>query len=135
MKVKIDKKRKDLSLEQLVKEHQKAELLHRRLPRHRKGELFLKGPIPRDWYLLAGGLPGKAAVLGEELWHQAFLDEGYRTFKLKLKKLPSYLNKQTRQRALRVLELAGLISIEHHPGQSLLITINDCPDIRQQMGL
>jgi hypothetical protein len=73
----------DRSLAELVEANQKRAALHRRLPRHKRGELFLKGPVPRDWYLLAGGLPGRASILGQELWHQAFLDGGYRTFKFK----------------------------------------------------
>jgi hypothetical protein len=34
--------------------------LTRRPPRHRRGERFLKGPIPWPWISAAAALPGKA---------------------------------------------------------------------------
>ena len=41
------------------------------LPRHGKGEKFLKGPIPENWLAQAARLPGKAFHVGIVLWFLA----------------------------------------------------------------
>jgi hypothetical protein len=42
-----------------------------RIPRHRPGEKFLRGPIPWKWLIRAGRLPGKALQVGLLLWQAA----------------------------------------------------------------
>ena len=41
------------------------------LPRHRRGERFLMGPIPWMWLQIAARQPGKALHVGMVLWQLA----------------------------------------------------------------
>ena len=52
-----------------VKRQTPCEPRRPRIPRHKHGELFLKGPIPWRWLVLAAQLPGRALAVGVALWH------------------------------------------------------------------
>lgn len=43
----------------------------KKLPRHKPGEHFLKGPIPWKWMTKAANLPGKAIHVGICVWYLA----------------------------------------------------------------
>lgn len=95
-----------------------------RAPRHRLGERFLKGPIPWNWLETAAHLPGKALPLSLVIWRES----GYRktaTIKLCLNRIGMSISEQAARRALRVLETAGLISIERKPGRGLEVTLRE----------
>ncbi len=93
-------------------------------PRHRPGESFLKGPIPWRWLEAAAGLPGKALVVGLAVWRAAGCRDA-RTVPLNLSALG--LVRRTAQRALRALERAGLVTVEHRPGRAVLVTLCEPP--------
>jgi hypothetical protein len=96
----------------------------KRPPRHAPGEKFLKGPIPWRWLERAGGLPGKALVVGLAIWLEAGC-RNERTVPLNLSKLG--MSRSTAQRGLQALCNAQLVAVEHRDGRPALVTLNDAP--------
>jgi hypothetical protein len=99
----------------------------KRLPRHRPGEAFLKGPVPWSWLTTAARLPGKALHMGVLLWQEAGCRKS-RAVRLCLSfgaKVGVPLT--SARRALRRLEAAGLVSVEYLPGQALRVTLLEPP--------
>jgi hypothetical protein len=96
-------------------------LVENKLPRHRKREWFLKGPIPWAWIEKAGLLPGAALLVGLTIWRLA----GWQRKPVVTYSLSNSqpLSLQAARRGLRALEKAGLISIELAPGKASRITI------------
>ncbi|MDA1054532.1 MAG: helix-turn-helix domain-containing protein [Planctomycetota bacterium] len=96
------------------------------LTRHRKrGEWFLKGPIPGAWLNAAGALPGKAFHVGVALWHAAGMAKQY-----EVKMTHDLLTKfgvlpDAGSRALKQLEAAGLVSVVRHDGRGPMVTIKE----------
>ena len=78
-------------------------------------------------------LPGQACGLGTLLWKRGYVAGNKRTFTFNLSRVPAPLTRQSAQRAIRMLELAGLISVERRPGRCLIVTINPCPSIEEQV--
>ena len=98
-------------------------------PRHRPGELFLKGPIPWRWLEQAARLPGKALSVSLVLWREAGRRRR-RTIPISLASVGLGLSKWAARRALRQLDGAGLVSVRHLPGKSLQVTINDATQVQ-----
>jgi len=95
----------------------------KRLPRHKPGEKFLKGPIPWDWLTHAAKLPGKALCVATALWFLAGV-KGKRTVALSgivLKDLG--VKRNAAYRGLAALERAGLVSAIRHLGRSPIVTL------------
>jgi hypothetical protein len=99
-----------------------------RPPRHRKGELFLKGPIPWIWLLLASRLPGKALQIALLLWKEAGC-KNKRTVRFRLKSAAQMgMSIPTARRGLHALAAARLVSIQRLPGQSPKVTLLDATE-------
>jgi hypothetical protein len=102
-----------------------AKCSSKRLPRHRPGEPFLKGPIPWYWLVTAARLPGKAVQVSLLLWKEA----GCR----KSRVVPFCLahgagigvSRKSARAALRRLQSAGLVSLQHLPGKAVQVTLLD----------
>lgn len=94
--------------------------------RHRGGQLFIKGPIPWDWILRAGRLPGKTLHVAIVLWQLAGLKRA-RTFKLNLRTMP-WMTRAAARRGLRALANAGLVEIAYKPGQTIEVTLLEARD-------
>ena len=103
-----------------------------RLPRARKRDWFLKGPIPGDWLKRAAGLKGKAFHVGIFLWLFAGMKRSA-TVKLSLRWLEEEtgINRITAWRGLASLEAAGLVSVERRPGSKPLVTILGASESRK----
>jgi hypothetical protein len=96
-------------------------------PRHGQGEAFLKGPIPWPWLRRAMVLPGKALHVALLLWKEAGCRR-QRTVRFRLAETADLgISQDTTRRGLRSLEAAGLITILHHPGQALEVTLIEAP--------
>jgi hypothetical protein len=98
------------------------------LPRHRKGELFLKGPIPLSWLGLAARLPGKALAVGVAVWFLGWVEKR-RQVKLTGKTCRRFgLNRYAVRRGLDALEEARLVTAERHSGRTPIVTILEPPE-------
>lgn len=87
--------------------------------------LFIKGPISLAWLKKTHLLPGNTALpLGLLVWFQAGLER--RKYGLKLApKLKGHFGLKDRAvyDAIKVMESAGLISVQRPPGSCLRVTI------------
>lgn len=97
----------------------------KKLPRHKAGEKFLKGPIPRKWLEEAAKLPGKALHVAIEIWFWAGIvgSSGIRLKGANLLKMG--VKRHSAYRALKALESAGLITVDRRPGAKLVVSLND----------
>jgi hypothetical protein len=95
-----------------------------RPPRHQSGQAFLKGPIPWDWLVQAGQLPGQALQVGLVLWREAgCLNRHNVPFRLSLA-IQFGMHQDTARRGLHTLEKAGLVSTRTIPGCHLEVTLH-----------
>lgn len=95
----------------------------RRVPRHKAGEWFIKGPLPGSWIGRAARLPGRALHVGLVLWYLAGVGRGRRI-------KPSWqvwelfgLSPYAGRRGLAALEQAGLVDVVRAPGCCPEVTI------------
>ena len=92
-------------------------------PRHRKGETFIKGPIPWAWIHRAMLLPGKALHVALLLWKESGIKRN-RTIRFNLSAtLTMGMRSGSARRGLRALATAKLVTVRHHPGQALEVTL------------
>jgi hypothetical protein len=97
-----------------------------RLPRHSKGEAFLKGPIPLRWLTRAAKLPGKSLQTALVLWHLVSMRRGaIRPSRNLLDRFG--VSRHAARRAYAELERAGLVSVVREVGKSPTIQIRDVP--------
>ncbi len=102
--------------------------LSKRPPRHRKGEGFLKGPIPWPWLCCTIALPGKALAVALLLWREAGI-RNQRTVRINLSALGAFgLPRATARRGLQSLASAKLVTVTHRPGRALEVTLLELPD-------
>jgi hypothetical protein len=103
-----------------------------RLPKHKKGERFLLGPIPWTWLQRAASCPGHAIHVGIFLWWLAGMKK---TAELKLDvnsvEQAFGIGRHTVGRALDHLTAAGLIMAERHTGRKPRVTLLPCSDQAQ----
>jgi hypothetical protein len=102
-------------------------------PRHRPGEWFLRGPVPWLWLEAAARLPGKALAVGLCLWREAGRRR-QQTVATCLTRAGLGVSEYAARRALRSLEVAGLVSIRRKPGRGLEVTILDAPSAAPNAG-
>ena len=103
----------------------------RKLPRHKPGQHFLKGPIPWNWVSKAAQLPGKALHVSVCLWYLAGLKSS-RTVPLSMERLLELgVNRFAAYRGLKALEEAGLARVIRQRGRlstvELLACMSDVP--------
>jgi hypothetical protein len=105
-----------------------------KLPRHSRGELFVKGPIPWNWLVIATrALPrGKALHVAIVLWFQAHLQNSP-TVKLSATRLRELgVDRHAGYRALDALEKAELVKVVRRPGRLPTVTLLDSPSPLQK---
>ncbi len=95
----------------------------KRLPRHKAGQKFLKGPIPLDWLSTAANLPGKSLHVAIAIWFTASLKKSPTVSLSNLASLPFGLDRNAKYRALQWLEAAGLIAVDRKLGRSPMVTL------------
>jgi hypothetical protein len=92
-------------------------------PHHKPGEKFIKGPIPWNWITRAGCLPGKALQVAVTIWFLAGIKRTG-TIQLSNKCLRDIgVNRYSKNRALKSLEINRLVAVERHKGRSPVVTI------------
>jgi DNA-binding transcriptional ArsR family regulator len=89
----------------------------------RRTERFLKGPVPMSWLAAAARLPGKALAVGIALWRLAGATKSQTILLSTTEVVPLGVDRNAKSRALRVLEQAGLVSVERRPGRLPRVTI------------
>jgi hypothetical protein len=103
-----------------------------RLPRHRLGKRFLKGPIPWNWLTMAAQQSGRALHVGIYLWHLAFMEDN-RTVRLSTAHMLDLgVDRHAKARGLQALERAALVSVIRHTGRLPIVTILDVPALEEQ---
>ena len=94
-------------------------------PRHKRGEKFLKGPIPWNWLCRAAQLCGKALQVAIAIWFLAGIHKR-REVKLSGAAVTDLgVSRYACYRGLKLLEKAGLISVHRAPGRKAIVTILD----------
>ncbi len=100
----------------------------RRLPGPRPGEKFLRGPIPLPWLQKAAALPGKVLALSLALWFQAGVTKSG-VVQVGRKLAARFgVGRNAAARCLKLLEDAGLVAVDRHPGRCHSITILESPN-------
>ena len=98
----------------------------RKAPRHRSGEHFLRGPIPKDWLCTASRAAGHGSgfKVAIALWYLSGLNRQAKTVKLRGSVLRELgVERHAGYRGLQALERAGLVIVERRSGQSPVVTI------------
>jgi hypothetical protein len=98
---------------------------HRKLPVPRKGELFLKGPVPQSWLLRASELPGKAYAVGIQLWLFGLMRRSATMFVSTHLLAGTKISRKSIYLGLRALEKAKLIKLRRRRGSYPKATILD----------
>ncbi len=102
----------------------------KRLPKHRTGEWFIKGPIPGWWLGEASKLPGKSLHVALAAWHKAQLTKRTRAI-LTNKTLEQFgVSRWAAYAALEQLEAAGLVEVDRHNGRCPRVTICNREDVQ-----
>ncbi|MBN1908504.1 MAG: hypothetical protein JW818_02085 [Pirellulales bacterium] len=92
-------------------------------PRHKPGNLFLKGPIPWSWLEKAMRLPGKALAVALVVWHLCGLKKSSTVHMEPSKIRSAGMSPRVARRGLKSLENAGLVAVDRHPGRAPDVTI------------
>ena len=100
-----------------------------RPPRHRLGDLFLKGPIPLSWLLRVMELPGKSPLaVSLAIWFKAGIEKR-RTIRITGRLLNQFhIHPDTSRRALSKLEAAHLVTVDRHAGRCPIVTLLEATD-------
>ena len=91
--------------------------------RPKKGEYFLKGPVPLPWLTAAARLPGKSLHTGVALWYASGVVRSRRIALSNVAGGRFGLDRNAKYRALEWLERAGLITVERQLGRAPVVTI------------
>jgi len=92
-------------------------------PRHKKGEKFIKGPIPLNWMIVAMPLPGSSIKVALVIWFLAGLTNR-RKVSLSNKQVNKFgISRDAKYSALKHLTDAGLILVKGRSGCSPQVTI------------
>ena len=107
----------------------KPQHARRRLPRHKAGAWFLKGPIPGAWLASAAGLPGRSLQVALAVWHEAQLAQADTARLTHLAAARFGVSRDAARRALVRLEANGLVAVERRPGCAprVIICTTDLP--------
>ena len=84
---------------------------------------FTKGPGPLTWLECAAGLPGRSVHVALALWHEAERSGSRCVALSNTLCLRFHVERNAKYRALRALELAGLVVVERRRGRSPRVTL------------
>ena len=93
------------------------------LPKHGKGERFIKGPIPLEWMKLASKCGNRSEAVAVLLWYAAGFQ---RSNPVKLSKTilaELKVHPKTAKRVLVRMSDLGLVDVTFHRGRSPVVTI------------
>src|SRR5262249_23168429 len=99
----------------------------------KRGEPFLKGPVPMMWLRAAAALSGKALHVGVEIWFQIGLKRSSEVALSLSRFKKSGISRSAASRGLAKLERAGLVSVIRLPGRKPVVTVLHGPARRFQI--
>jgi DNA-binding MarR family transcriptional regulator len=91
----------------------------------RQRQRFLKGPIPIDVIAAAARLPGKSLAVLLAIRHRADLTRSQTVALPRALMMQFGVQKDSKARALRALEEAGLVRVDRSKGQSPKVTLKE----------
>jgi hypothetical protein len=101
-------------------------------PCHKRGERFLKGPIPFNWLAKAARQPGKALHVAIAIWFFAGVTRS-RSVALSSRLMFSLGSSRfSTYRGLKALEEVGLVTVIRHRGRNPRVTIQDFNKVDEQ---
>jgi hypothetical protein len=111
------------------KNRAKAQIAGPKLPRPKRGEAFLGGPIPMSWIAAATRLSGRTWQVATALWFVGIRSRSKSaTVALTPKTLARFhLSENAVRRGLSALAAAGLVIVERQTGRRSLVTILPAP--------
>jgi DNA-binding transcriptional ArsR family regulator len=80
--------------------------------------------LPLGWVTIAANLPGRALHAGIAIWYAASQSDSTAAHLSNVLCLRFGLDRNAKYRALRALEVAGLVAVKRRRGQSPLVTIS-----------
>jgi hypothetical protein len=89
----------------------------------RRGDRFLRGPIPMPWLRRAASQPGKALAVGIEVLHLVGMKKTMRVALNLSRMRDAGVSRWTASRGLAALEKAGLVAVKRHPGRRPVVTV------------
>ena len=96
-----------------------------RIPRHHANGHFLKGPIPLTLINQATRLPGKAWHVYAAFWYLVWINR-HSTVNLTNTALKQFnVSRDSKYRALKALEKAGLLTVVRTNGKNSVVTLLD----------
>ena len=99
-----------------------------KVPRHKTGDKFLKGPIPLNWLCKAAQLPGRSLHVANAIWFLVGLNKSP-TVKLNQTILTKFgVTRHCKYRALDWLSDARLIVVKKATGKSPVVTVLSVPE-------
>ena len=102
----------------------------RERPRRRRGEKFLKGPIPWPWLVLACRGPGKTLHVAMALWFLYGVSRDRAPVALTRQVLAEFrVSPRAAHRGLAALERAGLVAVVRHRGRLPRVTLLEVTDV------
>lgn len=105
------------------RQHQKSNPKPKNIFRPRRGEKFLKGPIPWTWLTTAARLPGKSLHVSLVIWLMHFMKRSDRVL-LSPKLLREMgINRSSAYRGITWLEKAGLICVSRRRGRGAIVLL------------
>jgi DNA-binding transcriptional ArsR family regulator len=100
----------------------------RKMPRHRRGDLFLKGPVPWNWLKAAARLPGSALAVGILAWHLVGFQKNGPVRITAAKASELGVSPRAVRRGLAALEKSGLVKVDRHRGRGPDVTVLAAPE-------
>lgn len=92
--------------------------------RQRQQGRFVRGPLPWDWLVAAGSLPGKGLQVAVSIWLQVGM-KGVDEVLISMSMIAREFNidRATAGRALAALEQRGLVEVRRRPGAKALVRV------------
>ena len=103
------------------------------LPKHGKGERFIRGPIPLEWMKLASQCGNRSEAVAVLLWYSAGLQRS-NPVRLSANTLAELrVRPRTAKRVLLKMISFGLVNAEFRRGKSPIVTLLDPKPIDGQL--
>jgi len=96
---------------------------HHPIPRHERGERFVRGPVPYEWLRVALSVGGKAGNLSWAMWWLAGM-ERTNPIKLTRRVLSDFnISPRSARRLLIAFERAGLVEVDRKRGRGPIVAL------------